>query len=152
MFTTVVSLSLWTQPLNASAPANENELGEQTILRAVSSPYMEKDLALNSVLKELSDCESSGRVKLKILDTNNRYSYSKFQFQAKTFLSYGKKYGIISDKVSEEEIENYIYDESLQNKIAGKMIENGLLEANWVNCYRKMSEGAKEKYKFLLSN
>ena len=49
-------------------------------------------------LDKLSFCESSNRVNLKTLDTNNHYSYGLYQFQIRTWLNY-KELGTTQENI-----------------------------------------------------
>lgn len=95
------------------------------------------DERIRRILTDLVRCESSGRINVKVLDTNKEYSYGILQFQVGTFNSFGKKYKILSDSLEMSETENLIYDPNLQIKIASKMIDEGLWY-HWKNCYEKV--------------
>jgi hypothetical protein len=85
-------------------------------------------------------CESRGDTNIKIIDSNNKFSYGAFQFQMDTFLMYGKKYGILSEEITPEMAENgLIYDYDIQKTIARKMIEDGL-GYHWKICYQKLGK------------
>lgn len=86
-------------------------------------------------LKTLSFCESSGRSDIKIMDSNNRYSYGAYMFQLDTFKRNGIKYEFFKSDITNKELEKLIYDPNLQEKIAHKMLLDGG-ESNWYNCWK----------------
>ena len=61
---------------------------------------------------------------MKVLDTNNRYSYGALQFQMATWISYGKEFGATKDN---------IFDVGLQEKVARSMLDAGGWR-HWYNC------------------
>ena len=81
-------------------------------------------------------CESHGKENIKIMDSNNRYSYGVLMFQVETFLREGKKYGIIDEDTTSKQGEKLIYNVDLQEKIAHQMLLNGG-ERNWYNCWKQ---------------
>lgn len=89
---------------------------------------------LDAWIDGLIQKESSGKTNIKILDTNNRYSYGCLQFQMPTFIAYGKKYGIISG--TEANLESLIMSCSLQRAIAKKMILDD--SDNWRHWYHSV--------------
>lgn len=89
------------------------------------------DENLKKKIEILANCESSSRPLIKILDTNNRYSYGILQFQMQTWLSYGKLYDI-------ETTEENIYNGDLQKELAYRMIQDKNSNWNhWYNCSTK---------------
>lgn len=84
-------------------------------------------------LSLLEWCESGGHTNLKILDSNNKYSYGGLMFQMDTFLTYGKKYKILSESTTVGEAEKKIYDIDIQREIAHRMLLDGLY-GNWLHC------------------
>ena len=84
----------------------------------------------------LEFCESQGREDLKILDSNNRYSYGVLMFQMETFLREGKKYGLVSPKLTPEQAEKtkLVYSTDLQESIANRILLAGG-ESNWFTCF-----------------
>jgi len=90
----------------------------------------------DKVLADLAYCESSIRPDIRILDSNNRYSYGLFQFQAQTFLSQGQLYGLVGD-IELAEVPNIIYDPQLQLALTRKMIQDNK-QNNWYNCSKKL--------------
>lgn len=99
----------------------------------------EQSVELTSVQEEwlakLEKCESSGSTTVRILDTNGKYSTGRYQFQDLTFLSYGKKFGLIA--TTTEEATPLIFDGELQKQIAHKMLLEGG-EGHWFNCSKKL--------------
>lgn len=94
-------------------------------------------------LHTLEFCESRGREQVKIMDSNNRYSYGVLMFQMETFIREGKKYGILDENLTTKEAEKLIFSKDLQESIAHNMLLNGG-ERNWYNCWKiKLN---KEKY------
>ena len=91
-------------------------------------------------LSKLEDCESSGSTTIKILDSNNKFSYGRYMFQAETFYGQGVKYGLVP--TSTNKVEPSIYDGELQKQIAHKMLLDGG-EANWYNCVFKIKKLGK---------
>jgi len=101
---------------------------------------------LEPILYELAKCESGGRDDIHILDSNDKYSYGRFQFQLTTFRGFGIQYGILPKEITEAEAEMLIYDQELQTKVASAMIKDGLLHLHWVNCFKKMSPELTQLY------
>lgn len=95
----------------------------------VFSVHIDEDL--KKKIEILANCESSNRSFIKVLDTNNHYSYGSLQFQMQTWLSYGKLYDL---KTTEENI----YDGDLQKELAYRMINDKKSNWNhWLNCATK---------------
>lgn len=69
-------------------------------------------------------CESGLRDHIKVLDSNDKYSYGRLQFQMATWLSYGKAFGATKEN---------IYDGNLQDQVARAMLDKGL-SYNWKTC------------------
>ena len=84
---------------------------------------------LSHWLDRLEEAESqdSGDRHLKVLDVNDQYSYGCLQFQAATFLKFGKMYGLVSSSLMD--VEPLIYDCDLQKQMATDMIEGDY--GNW---------------------
>lgn len=91
----------------------------------------------------LEFCESRGDTSAKVFDSNDKYSYGAFQFQMQTFLSYGKKYGLVATSTTEKDGEKLIYDYGLQRRIVAIMLSNGLSN-HWRNCAKKLGTYPKE--------
>ena len=85
-------------------------------------------------LNKLEQCESNVDKDMKIIDSNNRYSYGILQFQMETFLREGKKYGLVDSKITMVKAEKLIFNVELQEKLADKMLTDGG-ESNWYNCW-----------------
>ena len=79
-------------------------------------------------IDKLSVCESGASTTIKILDTNNYYSYGLLMFQMKTWLSYGKPFGATKEN---------IYDEQLQRKVARSMLDAGG-QGHWYHCSNRI--------------
>lgn len=92
-------------------------------------------------LSALALCESSYKQNIKVFDSNKKYSYGLFQFQAPTFLAYGQKYGFIGLDIEAAEVENLIYDPETQYLIAEEMWENGE-HYHWKICSDKILNNA----------
>lgn len=71
----------------------------------------------------LAQCESGGDPTIKVLDTNNYYSYGKYQYQMKTWLKY-KNLGTSKEN---------IYDEDLQDRVTAHIL-NTKGSSDWWNC------------------
>jgi len=78
-------------------------------------------------LDKLSFCESSNRVNLKTLDTNNHYSYGLYQFQMRTWSNY-KELGTTQEN---------IYDPVLQRLVAKHILDRGG-QNNWYICSKRI--------------
>jgi hypothetical protein len=115
------------EPTPSKAVTAVNAMSESTTptvtsTAKVTSPLnVEEASALDIWLEKLAQKESEGRERIKILDTNGKYSYGCLQFQEWTFKSYGQKYGVLKDPSSWE---NKIYDCNVQKQLAKKMIQN----------------------------
>ena len=92
--------------------------------------------AMDIWLDKLALKESEGRDHIKILDHNLRYSYGCLQFQMETFRSYVRKYDLL-ENTEDAELENMIYDCSIQKTLARKMLEDD--PGNWRNWYTSVS-------------
>ena len=97
-----------------------------------------KNNAFAQWLNRLEKIESrdSGDAHFKIMDNNNEYSYGCLQFQAATFLQYGKQYNLIPQELTD--VEPLIYDCSLQKELATAMIEGNY--KNWQNWRHSVRE------------
>lgn len=76
---------------------------------------------------EKAESDASGNTRLKVLDNNNEYSYGCLQFQAETFLQYGKQYKLIPRELTD--VEPLIYSCVLQKELATAMIKGNY--KNW---------------------
>lgn len=79
-------------------------------------------------LHELEQCESTGSTTVKVLDTNDKYSYGVLQFQMATWLKYGKDFGTAA---------NNIYDKDLQEQVALSILNAGGQD-NWFVCSKRI--------------
>lgn len=93
--------------------------------------------AENTLLADLSFCESGNRDDIKILDVNGKYSYGLFQWQEQSWIFYSKKYGLFPF-AEDQEMMNFIYDRNYQTKLTRLVLQepNGWL--NWKNCFLKL--------------
>ena len=103
----------------------------------VAEKEVEPNLEQEAWLAKLEQCESGGRTTVKVLDTNGKYSYGRYQFQAQTWLSYGKQYGLVAS--STNQVEPLIFDGELQKQIAHKMLADGGRD-HWFNCSRPLGK------------
>ena len=104
------------------------------VLIAPSIPAITIQDDLDNWLDNLAQAESNGKDHIKILDVNGLYSYGCLQFQVGTFLSYGRKYGIVPEEaLSNPDLLKLIYNCSVQKEIARAMIEDSA--ANWRHWY-----------------
>ena len=81
-------------------------------------------------LEKLIEKESNHKERVRIVDTNGRYSYGCLQFQEGTFRAYGTRYGLVTPKAN---IESVVYDCNLQKQIAKRMILED--RSNWQHWY-----------------
>ncbi len=88
---------------------------------------------LSPLIDKLAMCESSGRTDIKILDSNNKYSYGLLQFQEDTFVRYTKKYNFLPE-AEESEYMNFIYDGEYQKRLANEILKEPKGIYNWYNC------------------
>lgn len=86
-------------------------------------------------LNKLIQVESGGKADIKVLDSNNRYSYGVLQFQMATFKGYVKQYNLLP-YAEDREIENSIYDCDLQKALAKRMIQEDY--NNWKHWYNSV--------------
>ena len=87
-----------------------------------AEPYATEEQLL--WVSELAKCESGGNDSVVVLDTNGLYSRGRFQFQLRTWLAYGKKFGATKEN---------IFDGELQEKVVIEMLNNGGA-GHWYNC------------------
>ena len=81
-------------------------------------------------VEALAQCESGGRDTIKILDSNNKYSYGRLMFQKATWLSYSDEFGT--------SMEN-IYNGNLQTTVALYILNDGGWR-HWYNCAKKITK------------
>lgn len=77
-------------------------------------------------IEKLAYAESSGQENIRILDSNNRYSYGCLQFQELTFKSFSERYHLFGD----------LMDCQLQKQIAKRMIQED--PENWRHWYNSV--------------
>ena len=81
-------------------------------------------------LEKLLGCESAGSTTVKVLDTNSRYSYGKYQFQMATWLGQSEHYKL---DYKEEDI----FDGDKQRYLAHLMLSDGGMR-HWYVCTRPL--------------
>jgi len=86
-------------------------------------------------LARLMDCESSGSSTIKIVDSNNYYSYGAFQFQLGTWIGESEKYNLGYSKKD-------IFDWQKQKFLAHLMLLDGGRK-HWYNCTKKLGDYPK---------
>lgn len=78
-------------------------------------------------IRHLEDCEDpTGSTTIRVLDTNNKYSYGLLQFQMKTWLKQGNT-------------RDTIYDPDLQEQTAQAMLDAGGWQ-NWFTCAQHVEQ------------
>jgi len=77
----------------------------------------------------LHQCENPNNV-VKVLDSNDKYSYGYVQFQMSSWLSYGKEFGATKDNIG---------DKDLQIQVAEDMLNKGLWR-HWRTCATKVTK------------
>ena len=102
----------------------------------------EPSVSQTEYLDKLEVAESNGSTTIRILDTNHKFSTGCLQFQDETFLTQGKKYGLVA--TSTKEAEPLIYNCELQKQLAHKMLLDGG-ESHWLNSVRKLQLGKYPK-------
>jgi hypothetical protein len=90
-------------------------------------------------LKKLATCESNGSSTIKVLDTNSRYSYGVFQWQLESFMSYAKKYKMLTEDATEKDALKIIYDYKFQRDLTIKVLNDGG-QNNWFNCSKRLGD------------
>ena len=104
---------------------------------AVSAYYVTKDPYIREIVAHLATCESGNRSDIRILDTNNKYSYGLLQFQAETFTGYGYGYKLLP-QAEKGEYMNLIYDGEFQKSVAYKMLEEDINNVrHWTVCAQR---------------
>ena len=108
------------------------------LLRADAAELSKVEI-LTPYLQDLAQCESGGRPDIKILDTNNYYSYGKYQYQLATWKKYGIEFGYFEKDISDAEARKHIYKEWLQDDMTLRIFLN-YPEAwrMWYNCSKKV--------------
>ncbi len=77
-------------------------------------------------IEELHSCENRNN-RIRILDSNDKYSYGYVMFQMDTWLAFGKKFGATRENINDEE---------LQKVVAESMLDKGLWR-HWRRCALK---------------
>lgn len=91
---------------------------------------------VDAILNKLAACESGNRPYVRVLDSNNEYSYGILQFQEETWKSQIAHFGFVPYAEPAERM-NFIYDKDLQFRVAKAMLmENWNARLNWKNCWR----------------
>lgn len=85
---------------------------------------------------KLIECESGGNWDVKVLDSNNKYSFGGLQFQQATFEMAGK--GILPEGLDKDESLNFIYEPEYQIPIASKMMKDKKWKNHWKICSSKI--------------
>ncbi len=85
---------------------------------------------LDDLAWKLAACESSQVPDIKILDSNNEYSFGMLQFQQKTFDYFGEKCGLDH---------NDIYSYEQQRDIFKCMYQMGIVKTHWKICSNKLN-------------
>lgn len=105
----------------------------------VEAPIIEEpikddlDLWIDELVEyECPDCPDNFR----IIDTNNRYSYSCLQFQEETFKGYIRRYDLFPE-TEDHELMNLIYHCDIQKKLAKLMIQEN--PKNWQHWYTSVA-------------
>lgn len=75
-------------------------------------------------MDSLSSCESEGSTTIRILDTNDHYSYGKYQYQMSTWLDYSFLGATSSD----------IYNGDLQDTITRYILDTNGYRGYWDIC------------------
>ena len=84
---------------------------------------------LNDLAWQLAMCESSQTPDLKILDTNDKYSYGMFQIQMETW-----EWGCERFRLNCTDIQDYEQGRELFKAF----YKVGEADKHWVNCWRKL--------------
>ena len=84
-------------------------------------------------------CESQFRDEsINPKDTDGTRSYGRFQYKPRTFLDFGKEYGILPENTTLSWVKQNIMDGELQEKITVGMIKNGVnLFGQFPDCHRR---------------
>lgn len=129
---TVVGLLAFLQtasPLEAPTTAISNVVPQEEV---------QEETPLEKWLGLLSVCESNNREGIRILDTNNEYSYGLLQFQEQTFTSFSVAYNLFPN-TELQELHNLLYDGYSQKVLAREMILRDYDNwKHWKNCVKKI--------------
>lgn len=132
----VLALTLLQTTLAAPIPTNEVAQQPAPIIEAAQTPVESREY--HPKIELLAMCESTNRPNIRIVDTNGYYSYGALQFQLGTFISYGKKYGILEKDITQDEARTLIFRADLQRAIATEMLKEVGGWRHWTNCAKKI--------------
>ena len=90
------------------------------------------DDVLDEKLTRLAWCESRNNSTIRVWDVHS-YSFGILQFKTPTFLSNGRRYGILPEALTNREALLLIYNKNVQFAIAREMLRDGQWRA-WFNC------------------
>ena len=79
-------------------------------------------------MDKLHDCENPNNIP-KIIDSNDRYSYGKYEWQMRSWLNYSKE-GATKENIG---------DDAMQDKITLYVLQNGGWR-NWLICSERISK------------
>lgn len=103
-------------------------------------PQIARNLVvMGSLQRYLAQCESGGKltaINYKDAKITGYPSYGKYQYQPKTFLSAGKRYGFFPPTYTLEDVMKVIYDEELQDRITRELLLDEEFR-HWKICYKK---------------
>ncbi|MEK7608179.1 MAG: hypothetical protein AAB495_01225 [Patescibacteria group bacterium] len=116
--------------LGGFLPTTLNAITTAATYEEIPSIQIQEAQELDRWIERLILLESEGRTNITILDVNNKHSFGCLQFQKATFVSYGKRYGLLG---SSDDVMKKIYDCELQKKLAKRMIEES--HRNWRHWY-----------------
>src|SRR3990167_10490859 len=112
------------------------------LLLLISSLQVQLQKAEVEVIKDsIMQCESGGNplaINTDDAKITGSPSFGLYQFQPLTFLKYGIKYKIFSEKTTLKEAMKYIKNPAYNAAVANAMIDDGLAPQHWVNCYSKL--------------
>lgn len=78
---------------------------------------------LDAWIEKLIWLESEGNERATVLDVNGRHSFGCLQFQTRTFLEFGEKFGVLSEQ-DKANADRLIYNCKLQKQIARRILED----------------------------
>lgn len=94
---------------------------------------------LDETIEYLSWCESRHTPHVQIIDTNDRYSRGRFQYQSATLRQYMERYGYDTSDMELEDIINLSLDPVFTERITREVLHEGHWN-NWYNCLKKIYE------------
>ena len=97
------------------------------ILSKVEAPKVEP---MEILLDRLAICESSGRKNAINIMDGDASSFGLFQFKIKSFVHFGRRYGLEHSD---------IWSSEQQRAIAKALIEDGRGQQHFKNCWRKLN-------------